>query len=174
MKNREDIEEWLPINGSDNAYVSNLGNVSRDGKRLVPKEDSEGYLRVSVGGKIGRERVHRLVAIPFVANPEHKLYVNHKDGNKKNNRADNLEWCTPKENSIHASKHGLLSHDTGHKGYVMAVNIKNGQSCVFLNQAHVAKVIGADDSEVNKCLKGKRKTVHGYRLEYLDTILKES
>jgi len=168
--NYEIEEEWLPIVDSDNAYISNLGNVSRNGKQVIPDEDSEGYLRVSVGGRIKRDRIHRLVAKAFIANPNYKPYVNHIDGNKKNNRIDNLEWCTPKENSMHASKTGLLSHDTGKKGAILAVNIKDGQSCVFLNQAHVAKVIGADDSEVNKCLKGKRKTVHGYTLEYINTL----
>lgn len=163
-------EEWLPINDSDNAYISNLGNVSRNGKQVVPIEDTEGYLRVTVGGKLGRDRIHRLVAKAFIENPYYKPFVNHIDGNKKNNRADNLEWCTPHENSLHASRTGLLSHDTRRKGYVLAVNVKDGQSCVFLNQAHVARVIGADDSEVCKCLKGKRKTTHGYTLEYIDSL----
>lgn len=171
-------EEWLPIVDSDNAYISNYGKVSRNGKILVPKEDSEGYLRVSVGGKLKCDRVHRLVAKAFIDNPEYKPFVNHIDGDKKNNRVDNLEWCTPKENSVHASKAGLLSHDTGRKGYIFATHIKSGQTCIFLNQAHVAKVIGASDSEVNKCLKGKRKSVHGYKLEYFrgnvtDDIRKE-
>jgi len=163
-------EEWMPIIDSDNAYISNFGNVSRDGKKVIPKEDSEGYLRVNVGGKLKRDRVHRLVAKAFIDNPKYKPFVNHIDGNKKNNRVDNLEWVTPKENAVHASEHDLLSHDTGRKGYILAVNVKNGQSCVFLNQAHVAKVIGADDSEVNKCIKGKRKTVHGYTLEYIANV----
>jgi len=163
-------EEWLPINDSDNAYISNYGNVVRNGKRVIPIEDTEGYLRVNVGGKTKRDRIHRLVAKAFIDNPNYKPFVNHIDGNKKNNKADNLEWVTPKENSLHASKTGLLSHNTGRKGYVLAVEVKTGQSVVFLNQAHVAKVIGADDSEVCKCLAGKRKTTHGYTLEYIDKL----
>lgn len=158
-------EDWKYIDGSDNAYISTLGRIQRNGKNVIPTEDSEGYLRVGVG-KI-RDRVHRFVAKAFIPNPEHKPYVNHIDGNKKNNVVSNLEWVTAKENSEHASRTGLLSHDTGRKGAILAVNLKTGQSCVFLNQMHVAKVIGASDSEVNKCIKGKRKTVHGYTLEYL-------
>lgn len=160
-------EDWKYIDGSDNAYISTLGRIQRNGKDVIPTEDNEGYLRVSVGGKAGRDRVHRFLAKAFIPNPKHKPCVNHIDGNKKNNRIDNLEWCTAKENSEHASRTGLLSHDTGRKGAILAVNLKTGQSCVFLNQMHVAKVIGASDSEVNKCIKGKRKTVHGYTLEYL-------
>lgn len=162
-------EDWKYIEGSDNAYISTLGHIQRNGKDVIPVEDAEGYLRANVGKK--RDRVHRYVALAFIPNPQHKPYVNHIDGNKKNNSVNNLEWVTAKENSEHASRTGLLSHDTGRKGAILAVNKKTGQSCVFLNQAHVAKVIGATDSEVNKCIKGKRKTVHGFTLEYISGAL---
>lgn len=59
--------------------------------------------------------VHRLVAKAFISNPSGKPYVNHKDGDKRNNLPNNLEWVTPSENGQHASLNGLLGDQRGTK-----------------------------------------------------------
>ena len=90
------------------ALTLNDYEITREGKIFIPKwhrevrlkPNSKGYLRVMIGGK--RYFVHRLVAEKYVPNPEHKPQVNHKDGNKLNNNADNLEWVTNLENRQHA------------------------------------------------------------------------
>lgn len=76
--------------------------------------DHVGYPTVDIttiekSGKTVKPKVHRLVAFAWVDNPdpEHKLIVNHKDGNKQNPHKDNLEWVTSKENSVHAVQAGL-------------------------------------------------------------------
>lgn len=72
-------------------------------------EHCTGYLtiRLAKNGVAKTHRVHRLVATAFIPNPENKNAVNHKNGNKHDNMAVNLEWCTGAENSAHAASTGL-------------------------------------------------------------------
>ena len=83
----------------------------RNGRKLKPQPNGKGYLRISIAGKL--QFVHRLVAEKYVPNPENKPQVNHKDGNKLNNSAENLEWVTNMENRQHAVKN--LLHFSGEK-----------------------------------------------------------
>lgn len=79
-----------------------------NGRKVKPQPNGKGYLRVGIGGKL--YFLHRLVAEKYVPNPEGKPQVNHKDGNRLNNRADNLEWVSNQENRDHAVKSGLHIH----------------------------------------------------------------
>lgn len=103
-----------------------LFSITEDGKlwskrtkRYLKQNVSKtGYWQVStkVGGRFGVAKcfkVHRLVCEAYHDNPENKPFVNHKDGNKLNNHASNLEWCTHSENMIHAYETGLASVDKG-------------------------------------------------------------
>ena len=98
--------------------VSNYGRVRKRKKKdigtwsdIVPRKTKAGYPEVSVviKGKQRLMRVHRLVAMSFIPNPENKPQINHKDGVKDNNHISNLEWCTPSENITHAWHTGLIS-----------------------------------------------------------------
>jgi predicted XRE-type DNA-binding protein len=114
------IEIWKPIKGFEGRYeVSNLGRVKSldmevfNGRayynktgRILKVSKSGNYQVVSLG-KSTRRLVHRIVAETFLENPHDKKTVNHKDGNKDNNKVDNLEWLTQKENNLHARINGL-------------------------------------------------------------------
>ena len=77
-----------------------------DGRTFTKTDDGRGYDRVSLEEK--PYRIHRLVAEAFIPNPLNLPEVNHKDGNKKNNCVENLEWVTHQENMAHAVKTGLF------------------------------------------------------------------
>jgi len=92
--------------------VSGEGNVfsTYTNKILKTTDDGHGYACVTlwIDGISEKYKVHRLVAECFLDNPENLIEVNHKDGNKTNNLADNLEWVTRRENMLHAWKNNLM------------------------------------------------------------------
>ena len=101
------MEIWKKIEGFEDYEVSTSGVVISNKyskKRILKKELSKGYLRVSLCKKnvVTRFQVHRLVALSFLKNEDNKKCVNHKDGNKLNNSLGNLEWCTYSENEKHS------------------------------------------------------------------------
>ena len=120
------MEIYKDILGFESYYqVSNLGNVksvkrtiqiNTNIKRTInesilkPKIDVYGYLSVDLyKNKIAKKiKIHRLVALVFIPNYESKPIINHINGIKSDNRAENLEWCTHSENTIHSYKIGLM------------------------------------------------------------------
>ena len=104
-------EKWKTIDGYPKYRVSNFGRVlslckyGTDRRFLKPVYHKDGYLFVHLCYK-GTNKIidiHRLVGQYFCDNKFNKPQINHKDGNKENNRVDNLEWVTSKENIAHAT-----------------------------------------------------------------------
>lgn len=106
-------ELFVTIEGYEYYLVSNQGRIvaARTMKELTTNKTNKGYIGLKLCNKDGIKwiSIHRLVATHFVHNPENKPQVNHKDMVKTNNRADNLEWVTDKENKRHAI--GFKKHE---------------------------------------------------------------
>jgi len=119
-------EQWLPVIGYEGSYeVSNFGNIrsltrvvsngthgayTKPGRYISKQTTKKGYKVVHLckNGTERRKSVHSLVLEAFFGSrPSDRHQCNHKDGVKANNILDNLEWCTPSENRIHALKTGL-------------------------------------------------------------------
>lgn len=124
------MEEWKTINNYEGYYeISNYGNVrSLDrnyidsiGRNVFKKgREQKKYIRrnyfavwLNKDNKSTPFSVHRLVAIHFLKNHFLHPFINHKDGNKLNNKYFNLEWCTAKENTNHAIKNNLITFKSG-------------------------------------------------------------
>ena len=122
MPDSEPGEHWKDVEGYEGLYmVSSLGRVYSTGRGryrgtiMCPADNRSGYLILSLRDLDGKDAtcpVHRLVALAFCYGHDSKHdVVNHKDGNKHNNHADNLEWCTSRENTVHAVE--VLGKKTG-------------------------------------------------------------
>lgn len=107
------MEEWREIEGHSEYLVSDHGRVRRNlpnSDPLVPDINGSGYQRVFLwrAGERTRKAIAKLVADAFVPNPDALPQINHIDGDKKNNRASNLEWVTRLQNMQHAWRTGLM------------------------------------------------------------------
>lgn len=116
------IEIWKEIKDYPNYQISNLGRVKAlkfysnvhkkyYDRELILKEKTNryGYKFVALSNELGRKNksIHRLVAEAFIKKNNNYNEVNHIDGNKSNNKVNNLEWCSRRDNVLHSYKLGL-------------------------------------------------------------------
>lgn len=118
------IEEWRIIDNNvcegatGTAEISNLGRVRKRSTHAIrkPYMTPFGYLRIAITVQNNRQKqcfIHQLVMRAFCPLLDYSsVEVNHIDGNKLNNRVENLEWCTQQENTLHAVKHNLIDFHT--------------------------------------------------------------
>lgn len=179
------IEIWKDVPGYEGHYqVSNMGRIKslertfvrnngksdhavfRTKERILKNQtQTQGYSQIvlSKDGIRKTFRINVLVAKLFVENPLKKSYVNHIDGNKKNNQASNLEWVTAKENIVHAYKHGLLDH---YKRKVLQLDESNNVLNRFDSLKDAAEYVGGNKCGICEACRGRRKHSYGYKWKY--------
>ena len=185
----EKNSEIRPIIGFADYDVSETGTVYswKSGERVALKQrvDVDGYKTVGlyVNGKCRRIKVHRLVAEAFLDKVEGKDCVNHKDGNKWNNAVSNLEWCNRSENSLHASKNGLLVYGskqrigTAKNRRFTKEQISTIKELYFsenVSQRELGKMFRCDHSVISEIVNDKiYKDIAIYPLEMLELTIEE-
>lgn len=129
------------------------------------------YLPLCINGIKRRYFAHRLVAITFIPNPNNKPFINHINGNKQDNRVENLEWCTQQENNIHALKTGLRKYHIfplKEPIKIEQLSLENESIKIWNSVKEINQILGIDDSSIHKVCKGTRKTAGGYKWRYYE------
>lgn len=177
-------ENWKKIEGFNDIYeVSDWGNVrtiehlanSKSGNKVhlypskmkAQRKVPSGYLTVGLmdGNKAKPVRVHVLVATAFVKNddPINKTQVNHKDENKENNCAWNLEWCTPRYNCNYGDRNNKLSEKNSKP---IEAYDKDENLIYKFKSMKEAEKLGFSNSHISSCCRGNRKTHKGLKWKY--------
>lgn len=175
------MEIWKDITGYEGYFqVSNLGNFrsldriikyKNSGTRLYPGKSLltetivEGYQRIVLMKDAVKKRYmcHRLVAQEFIPNPENKPFVNHINGNKADNRVENLEWCTQSENELHGYR--TLGNTMTGKTYPKRIKCIETDT-IFPSMVQTINWIGN-----SACVEGLKKAIRANRKYYDYTFI---
>ena len=175
-------EVWKDIQGYEGYYqVSNIGRVRScdreavfkngrhrfyKGQFIRPTKTNSGYwqIRMKVNGHTKHEYAHRLVAKAFVPNPDKLPEVNHKDENRLNNRADNLEWVDHVTNLNYGNRAKKFAISRGKE---VGQFTKDGKLLRTYYSTREAGRHGYNQVSVSRCATGKAKTHKGYTWKYI-------
>lgn len=166
----------------DGYFVSDLGEVrGPSGKILSKQKNNRGYVTVCVKNR--QKLVHRLVATAFIENKKMLPQVNHIDGNKENNKCDNLEWCDQKHNTTHAinvlkRKIGNFTKGNYDSKGIKKYNEENQRAVICLNTKEkyasireAARTKNIRPECIVRCAKGSQKQTSGLKWAYVCLML---
>lgn len=162
---------WKDIKNYEGLY-----KVNEDGEVLGVKRNKlisphlvgkrKEYLQVNLckDGKIKAHYLHRLVAEAFIPNPDNLPEVNHRDENKLNNTASNLEWCSSSYNSSYGTRTDRIKAKTAYK--VCQYSMNGELIAIYDSTRDAANATGADNSTISKVCRGEKNSHHGYKWAY--------
>lgn len=177
VEDRLPEEEWKDIEGYEGYYkVSNLGRIKslprfrgNGNKGYCVKEkirsagkDKDGYLQVDLflDKKRKMHKVHRLVAKAFIPNPDNLPSVNHKDEDKSNNVASNLEWCTQQYNINYGNANKKRSVSCSFK--VVQFTMDGVKVAEYNSGREAAKAVGAQPADISRSVTGIKPSCKGF------------
>lgn len=175
------MNEWKDVVGFEGLYlVNNQGEVKSvermkqnnkgtqfvNERILVLTPDKDGYLRVclSKNGRSYVKAVHRLVAEAFIPNPYGLPVVNHINEDKKDNRVENLEWCTVQYNTMYGT--GKIRASIKQGKPVVQIDMNDNIIAEFYSMGIASKTTGIPQPNIFKVCNGERNTAGGYKWRY--------
>lgn len=159
---------WKQIEGFENYSVSDTGLVmnTKRGKLLKPKNTYDGYCEVRLYSKTCDKciRVHRLVALAFIPNPDGLGTVDHINGNKKDNRVENLRWLSRIDNQTRFWREQATEEQKNRLANRKPIKcLENG--VVYKSISQASEQLGLNRASLVGALSKKRNSLLGYHFE---------
>ena len=155
------ILDMNPIPGFEEYLISKEGTVfsTKTNKFLNPSKTKDGYLKVALrsNNKAYYFRVHKLVAMAYLDNPDNLTEINHKDFDRTNNCLSNLEWVSHEDNILYSKINNRFKGDKPLRKVFIFTNVFNGKSFAIIGMKNVAKHFGVSQDSL-KALRANANT----------------
>lgn len=166
------FEIWKDIPGYEGMYqASSMGRIRNVKTKKIRKIGYNSHTDMCVVMLIKNshyrcEKVHRLIGLTFIPNPNNYQCINHKDEDRSNNQVSNLEWCTHKYNNNYGSRNIRVSEK--HSRPVKQLTTDGILIRYWVSGIEVERRLGFARQNVWKCCKNESKTAYGYKWEFAD------